>query len=180
MVETAPIAVTLTPAPTAPGGRPLLTASHPFRTLTGYTPQAALGRDLRFMQALPARHPGRARLGEALDAGQAAEAVLHNRRADGSVFAMLMSIAPVPNAFGQPAFFVSAHLDADAVDGAAGLSAHLAAVSRLFADLANACRANGLPAPQSEALGTATPWRFVDARLASFSTASPALDQSVL
>jgi PAS domain S-box-containing protein len=74
---------------------PIVYANAAFTRLTGYTIEAAVGRNCRFLQG-PATEPDRvARLREAIAAGQDIAIEITNHRTDGSTFLNRLTITPI-------------------------------------------------------------------------------------
>jgi PAS domain S-box-containing protein len=74
---------------------PIVYANAAFTRLTGYTIEAAVGRNCRFLQG-PATEPDRvARLREAVAAGEDIAIEITNHRADGSAFLNRLTITPI-------------------------------------------------------------------------------------
>jgi PAS domain S-box-containing protein len=85
---------------------PIVYANDAFYRLTGYGPDAVLGRNCRFLQG-PDTDPDRvAELHAAVDAGESASTVLRNYRSDGTAFWNHVEITPLTDADGDVTHFV--------------------------------------------------------------------------
>ncbi|MEZ0493813.1 PAS domain-containing protein [Kineococcus sp. TBRC 1896] len=74
---------------------PICWVSPAFTTLTGYPAGRVLGVNCRFLQTEQTSESSRARIREALTAGDPVRETLLNRRADGSVFWNELLLAPI-------------------------------------------------------------------------------------
>ena len=110
MVETAPDGVVLADA----GGtdHPVRYVNEAFESMTGYSADELLGRDLRLLQGEEREQDGRHRLHEALSRGDPCRVLLRNFRKDGSLFWNEMQILPLRDADGSVSHFVGYHRDA--------------------------------------------------------------------
>ena len=110
MVETAPDGVVLADA----GGtdHPVRYVNEAFESMTGYSADELLGRDLRRLQGEEREQDGRHRLHEALSRGDPCRVLLRNFRKDGSLFWNEMQILPLRDADGSVSHFVGYHRDA--------------------------------------------------------------------
>lgn len=92
-------------------GLPLSWVSPAFLRLTGYTEQDVLGFNCRFLQTEHTSDSARARIREALAAGEPVRETLLNRRADGSVFWNELLLAPIRHGGAQVTHFVGYQVD---------------------------------------------------------------------
>ncbi len=101
-------AIVITEADAAAPGPRILYVNPAFTAMTGYAAEEAIGRAPRFLQDEAGTDPAeRARLRDALDHWRPCEAELLNRRKDGSLFWVELSITPVVNARGWVRFWVA-------------------------------------------------------------------------
>jgi len=85
---------------------PIVYANDAFSRLTGYGPDAVLGRNCRFLQG-PETDPDRvAELRAAVDAEESVSTVIRNYRADGTAFWNHVEISPLTDEHGDVTHFV--------------------------------------------------------------------------
>jgi PAS domain S-box-containing protein len=90
--------------------QPLVLANAAFLDLTGYAESEVIGRNCRFLQG-PRTHPDSVvSLRDALRTGAAAVATLVNYRRDGSAFLNRVTLAPVHDSDGRPAYYLGSQL----------------------------------------------------------------------
>ena len=77
--------------------------------LTGYSADAIIGRNLRFLQADDHEQEGLTRIREALRDGRPCRTVIRNYRSDGTQFWNEVMLAPLRNVEGQITHFASFH-----------------------------------------------------------------------
>ena len=109
VVDTAPEGVVVCDAMAA--DHPVIYANSAFATLSGYSVDALLGKNLRILQANDREQEGRQRLREAVERGETARVLLRNYRQDGSLFWNEVVIQPVRNPAGQLTHFVAYYRD---------------------------------------------------------------------
>ena len=85
---------------------PLTYVNPAFERVTGYSLEAALGRECLFLQGADGDQPALAELRGALTAGRAASALLRNYRKDGVLFYNELTVSPVLDESGQLTHFV--------------------------------------------------------------------------
>jgi len=107
-IEEAPIGVSLSSYEQA--GDPIVYVNERFEEITGYTPAEAEGRHCRFLQGEKTADESAARLGEAIENGEAATVELRSYRKNGEMFWDRVSIAPVTTDAGL-SHFVGFHQD---------------------------------------------------------------------
>ncbi|MBA1157435.1 PAS domain S-box protein [Microvirga mediterraneensis] len=96
--------------PRAPDN-PIVYVNEAFCRVTGYSPEEALGRNCRFLQAPGADENTVTLIREAIAIGRAISAALLNRRKDGSEFWNHLFITPICNGGGEPQFFLATQVD---------------------------------------------------------------------
>ena len=106
---------------------PIVYVNPAFTRLTGYSAEAACGRNCRFLQGPLTDPEAVRRLREAVAADDAVTVSLLNYRADGSTFLNALHIAPVISD-GKLLFFMGVQGPADEGDAADRTSAELAAI----------------------------------------------------
>lgn len=94
-----------------PPDYPLVYANAAFTQLTGYAADELAGQDLRRLQSWDRDQEERARLREALSAGQSCRVLLRNYRKDGTQFWNELLVRPLADADGVPSHFVGFHHD---------------------------------------------------------------------
>ncbi|MCL2092117.1 MAG: SpoIIE family protein phosphatase [Micrococcales bacterium] len=115
----------------AAGDNPVVWVNDGFTTLTGYSREEALGRNLRFLQGENTDHRAVRQVHQALALGGTAATTLLNYRKDGMPFWNRMLIVPVCDDVGTITHHIAAHTDAsldvaneratvEAVDGRGG------------------------------------------------------------
>ena len=107
-IEEAPIGVSLSSYEQA--GNPIVYVNERFEEITGYTATEAKGRHCRFLQGEATTDESAARLGDAIENGEAATVELRSYRKDGELFWNRVSIAPVTTDAGL-SHFVGFHQD---------------------------------------------------------------------
>ncbi len=85
---------------------PIVFCNPAFERMTGYSPQEALGRNCRFLQANDTDQPAVKNLRKAIKEGRECRAVLRNYRKDGTMFWNEVSVSPVHDQSGQLTHFV--------------------------------------------------------------------------
>ena len=93
---------------------PLVAVNAAFERLTGYTAEAVVGRNCRFLQGPRTDREVAAGIGAALRAGQGCIQALVNHRADGRAFWNLLFISPVFGADGRLLYFFANQHDLSA------------------------------------------------------------------
>ena len=82
-----------------------------FERLTGYQAAEAIGRNCRFLQGPETEPAAVRRIANALQAGQAVQTELTNRRKDGTPLVLQLSIAPVLDSAGRAGRFIGIQHD---------------------------------------------------------------------
>lgn len=91
----------------APGTRPvILGVNQAFQDLTGYSAATVLGRSPRMLQGPETDAASRRLIRTAIDARQGESATLWNYRQDGSAYLCHLTISPMSDDQGQPAYFL--------------------------------------------------------------------------
>ncbi len=85
---------------------PIIYVNHAFETVTGYSKEAALGRNCRFLQGADSSRETAVRLGEQFWRGEEATVDLLNYRADGSPFWNRVHVKPLYDESGNLQFFM--------------------------------------------------------------------------
>ncbi|UQN07998.1 GGDEF domain-containing protein [Deinococcus sp. QL22] len=93
------------------GDRPILYCNPAFEQMTGYSPSEVLGRNCRFLQGTDTDPETRARLRQALNAGEGIDVVILNYRQDGTSFWNALNLAPVHDEQGHLTHFVGIQTD---------------------------------------------------------------------
>lgn len=140
LVESAPIAMSLTDARIVRGSHPVVAASRRFYDVTGFSPGRMLGNDPRLLQGPDTQAAALRAMREAIAAGQASETMVVNYRASGERWDNYLIILPVRSEDGTVGQFVGAHFDVPERDAARSLAAHMDALQRHLAQF-NAARA---------------------------------------
>src|SRR5215469_10781995 len=109
IVDSAPEGVVVCDA--AASDHPVIYANSAFATLSGYTVDALLGKNLRMLQGNDREQEGRQRMREAVERGETARVLLRNYRQDGSLFWNEVVIQPVRDPAGQLTHFVAYYRD---------------------------------------------------------------------
>lgn len=112
LVEAAPEGVVVCEARS--GKWPVTFVNPAMEQLTGYSAEAMVGRNLRFLQAEDKDQEGIAVIRTALRDGVACRTTLRNYRRDGTMFWNALSIAPLRGADGQVTHFASFHREGGA------------------------------------------------------------------
>jgi len=110
LLETSPDGVVLVDAQQP--DLPVIYANPAFQTLTGFSAEELLGRNLRMLQADDREQDGRHRLREALGKGESCRVLLRNYRKDGTLFWNEMTVLPLRNGEGRVTHFAGHHRDA--------------------------------------------------------------------
>jgi PAS domain S-box-containing protein len=119
---------------------PLTYVNPAFEVMTGYSLEAVLGRNCRFLQGDERNQPGIALLQEAICDLREVTAVIRNYRKDGSAFWNELSLSPIRNRDGLVTHFVGIQTDVTArveFESALRESEKLAAVGRLASSIAH-------------------------------------------
>ena len=119
---------------------PLVYVNPAFEVVTGYSIEASLGRNCRFLQAGHNDQPGLTLIREAIRLGREAKAVIRNYRKDGTPFWNELSISPIRNHEGILTHFVGIQQDVTArveFEEALRESEKLATAGRLAASIAH-------------------------------------------
>jgi two-component system CheB/CheR fusion protein len=90
---------------------PLVYVNRAFEETTGYTAAEALGRNCRFLQGDDLEQPGLLQIRRVLTEGTSGRALLRNYRKDGTLFWNELSLYPVSDDEGRPAYFVGVQRD---------------------------------------------------------------------
>ncbi len=90
---------------------PIVYVNEAFCRITGYSPEEAVGRNCRFLQALGVNQDTITLIREAITAGRAISAELLNRRKDGSEFWNHLFITPIASGESEPQFFLATQVD---------------------------------------------------------------------
>ncbi len=90
---------------------PIVFVNDAFCQITGYSPEEAVGRNCRFLQAPETDSDTVAQIRTAIGSGQAISVEILNRRKDGSNFWNHLFITPVGDETGEPLFFLSTQVD---------------------------------------------------------------------
>jgi PAS domain S-box-containing protein len=117
-ITKAPMAMVLT-NPNLPDN-PIVYVNRAFETVTGYSAEAAIGRNCRFLQRGAADEASLQDLRAAIAERREITVDLHNRRADGSAFWNRLMIAPLHDPDGALAYFLGVQLALDAPPRAKG------------------------------------------------------------
>ncbi|WP_114947192.1 PAS domain S-box protein [Microvirga calopogonii] len=96
--------------PRAPDN-PIVYVNEAFCRITGYSPEEAIGRNCRFLQASGTDQNVVAQIREAVSAGRAVSAELLNRRKDGSEFWNHLFITPICSESSELRFFLATQVD---------------------------------------------------------------------
>ncbi|MEM1379124.1 MAG: PAS domain-containing protein [Pseudomonadota bacterium] len=96
---------------------PIVYVNRPFERLTGYTADAAVGRNCRFLQGPDTDKMAVKALGDAIREAKSHRTELLNYRADGSTFRNELFIEPIFDEDGKLSAFLGLQRDADARDG---------------------------------------------------------------
>ncbi|EIM28963.1 PAS domain S-box protein [Microvirga lotononidis] len=96
--------------PRAPDN-PIVYVNDAFCKVTGYSPEEAIGRNCRFLQAPRVDDNTVTRIREAISAGRAISAELLNRRKDGTEFWNHLFITPISDGGSDPRFFLATQVD---------------------------------------------------------------------
>ncbi|MFC7129995.1 bacterio-opsin activator domain-containing protein [Haloferax chudinovii] len=108
-IDEAPVGITI--ADCSLPDRPLVYVNEAFETTTGYSADAALGRNCRYLQG-PNTDPERvAELRRAIEAEEAASVELLNYRADGETFWNRVDVAPLSGPDGEVTHYVGFQTD---------------------------------------------------------------------
>ncbi|HEY2036914.1 MAG TPA: diguanylate cyclase [Steroidobacteraceae bacterium] len=91
---------------------PVVYANAAFASMTGYAPDALLGKNLRILQGNDREQDGRQSMREAVERGETARVLIRNYRQDGSLFWNEVVIQPVRDPSGQLTHFVAYYRDA--------------------------------------------------------------------
>jgi diguanylate cyclase (GGDEF)-like protein/PAS domain S-box-containing protein len=105
LLDASPQAVALVDAQNP--DHPVVYVNASFQTLTGYTTEDLLGRNLRILQGKNRDQDERHRLREAMAAGENCQAILRNYRKDGSTFWNEFSVQPLRDADGKVSHFAA-------------------------------------------------------------------------
>lgn len=108
-LEEAPIGLTI--AEVTDTDELLVYANDSFERLTGYPPEAVLGRNCRFLQNGRTRPEATAKLRAAIEAGESASVELRNQRRDGTLFWNRVEIAPIHDESGEITHYVGFQTD---------------------------------------------------------------------
>ncbi|MFD0463133.1 PAS domain S-box protein [Microvirga aerilata] len=90
---------------------PIIFVNEAFCRITGYSPDEAMGRNCRFLQAPETDQGTVAQIREAIASGQAISVEILNQRRDGSHFWNHLFITPIGEKNGEPLFFLSTQVD---------------------------------------------------------------------
>jgi len=90
---------------------PIVYVNEAFCRVTGYSPEEAIGRNCRFLQAPATDQNVVAQIREAITAGRAVSTELLNRRKDGSEFWNHLFITPISSGGSEPQFFLATQVD---------------------------------------------------------------------
>ncbi|UQN09287.1 GGDEF domain-containing protein [Deinococcus sp. QL22] len=93
------------------GDYPIMYCNPAFEQMTGYQPSEVLGRNCRFLQGADTDPETRARLWQALNAGEGIDVVILNYRKDGTSFWNALNLAPVHDRQGHLTHFVGIQTD---------------------------------------------------------------------
>ena len=110
VVDSAPEGVVVCDA--VASDHPVVYANAAFATLSGYSVDALLGKNLRMLQGNDREQDGRERLREAVERGETARVLIRNYRQDGSLFWNEVVMQPVRNPKGELTHFVAYYRDA--------------------------------------------------------------------
>ncbi|UXY14062.1 EAL domain-containing protein [Chitiniphilus purpureus] len=86
--------------------QPIIYANQAFERVTGYSPEAVLGRNCRFLQGDDHEQPDLALIRRAIEQGTEGKALLRNYRKDGSMFWNELRVAPSYDQQGRISHFV--------------------------------------------------------------------------
>ncbi|WP_185903242.1 PAS domain-containing protein [Halonotius terrestris] len=103
-MNAAPVGITIADAQSE--DEPLLYVSDEFVEMTGYSREAALGQNCRFLQGEGTREEPVAKMRAAIDAAEPVTVVLRNYRADGSMFWNRVTIRPITGKAGEVTHFL--------------------------------------------------------------------------
>ncbi|MDR3461276.1 MAG: PAS domain-containing protein [Beijerinckiaceae bacterium] len=90
---------------------PVVFVNRAFTALTGYEAQEVRGKNLRFLQGAGTAPETVAKIQRALRAGRDYQGEILNYRKDGTPFWTAISMTPVPDDTGKPAYFLATHSD---------------------------------------------------------------------
>jgi PAS domain S-box-containing protein len=102
---------------------PIVYVNRAFTEATGYTARMAVGRNCRFLQGEMRDQPARARLREAIEAGESCTVDIVNFRADGERFLNRLLIAPIHDDSGALFAYVGVQTELSDDDRASGIGA---------------------------------------------------------
>lgn len=91
---------------------PVIYVNAAFATMSGYTVDALLGKNLRILQGNDREQDGRQRMREAVERGETARVLMRNYRQDGSLFWNEVVMQPVRDPAGKLTHFVAYCRDA--------------------------------------------------------------------
>lgn len=91
---------------------PLVYVNRAFERLTGYSAEAAVGRNCRFLQGPQTREQDVQRMREAIAAGEDIMVVIDNHKADGTHFRNAVLITPITDDDGEIAYFLGIQREA--------------------------------------------------------------------
>jgi len=110
-ITRAPLAMVLT-NPTLPDN-PIVYVNRAFQSVTGYSPEAAVGRNCRFLQGDDTEEEAIQSLRDGIATGSEVTVDLKNYRADGTPFWNRLMIAPLRDDDGELAYFLGVQLAMD-------------------------------------------------------------------
>lgn len=111
VLDDLPFSITLSSATTAVRGFPLIFVNKEFEHITGYSRRDILGGPAKFLQCSETNPARTAELRDALQAGQAHELVILNRRKDGIHFHNLLAVRPLRNRWGRTTHVLGLQMD---------------------------------------------------------------------